>query len=134
MNTPQTSATAPNGERPHLITGLEYAIQILKEPRAWTQQALARDHRNEIVPVESPRAVSHCIVGAICRATSMMSKTIPQETITSLTQKLLDEVDRTRREESQDISIVAWNNDPFRTHRDIQRVLSRTVERMKEGK
>ena len=80
----------------------------------------------------TPPGLRRAKTGAAPSQYNSDSQTSPIQLALEYTQKLIDEVDRTRREESDDISIVAWNNDPFRTQKDVRRVLARTPERLKE--
>ena len=115
-------------QRKGFILALEYTQEILREPGSWTRDALARDTRGIPTKLESPEATSFCIVGALCLAgarvqTRMGPHSCPITTLGS-------EVNKSREEHPDGLSLAEWNNEPERTQADIQSALGKTRKRL----
>ena len=112
-----------------LIQGVEGAIDLLEAPGSWTQHALARNGRGFPVSDTSKEATQYCIVGALVRAGGAVQERLDPRLCTIM--DLCAAVSEFGEDPWNDL--VAWNNDPERTQEDVQRLLRRTLERLRAG-
>ena len=77
--------------------------ELLNAPEKWTKGALAKDNEGQAVLPNDPRAESWCVLGALYKC-GVRDK--------SVFRALVGE------------KLIAWNDHPDRTFKDVQRVIS----------
>ena len=84
---------------------------LYSKPGTWTQCALARTADGKGVMSDHPNAVSFCLVGAICRF------------YPGRTAEIIQLLEKDKAVAPRDI--VAWNNAPSRTQREVMNLCRR---------
>lgn len=125
-----SAALKTYGDTPDTIATLVFARGLLA--RGWTQGTLARDERQEPVPVHSPRASQWCMSGAVrevaiaVAGTANEAEAIVENVYCALADALPQSFARTR------FSAEYYNDAPHRTSEEVQAVFTRAIEKLME--
>ena len=123
-------------------------IKLLESARklivkGWTQGTYARNEDDEIVNNGSPAACKWCLTGALDFACTGDDKDIINGALMSfglwkdLQFTLILEGDVEHTYDTPDgelaVDLVAWNDSDYRMHHQVINLLTRTIERLKNG-
>ena len=108
---------------------LERTQEILAQPEAWTQSALAKSASGRNVKTYSPKAVCYCLAGAVMAAGNYPKDISKSRSMVVAMDALLRAILHTDKSPARatSVRIIDWNDEKERTHQDVMEAVRKAL-------